>query len=331
MANKKIETGINGFGRFGLHLLKYWLDRSKESNFTIDYINDDFLDLDQIYDIIISDKAVNFGKYKVQKRGQMLRFIEADGTLHELEVTNSSKDKIPWIGRPFLFLECSGKNTVRAESEVFLNGNTNRVIISATSWDPDATLVYGFNHDTLEESHEIISYGSCTVNAYLPLAQFINNEFKVISSDVNCIHNIQSHQLEKNNTLLRKFCTLEKSATYLLDFINEDNFIVNYTVVPYTGVSMIDFRFRVKKEISETKVKTLIEEAVNKGPLRELYGICEVDTGPEVHNCTPFSSVIVKENIAVKQDSIYLPAYFDNENSVNRYFDLVNYISEKAS
>ena len=38
MASTKIETGINGFGRFGLHLLKYWLDRSKESNFTIDYI-----------------------------------------------------------------------------------------------------------------------------------------------------------------------------------------------------------------------------------------------------------------------------------------------------
>ncbi len=329
MASTKIETGINGFGRFGLHLLKYWLDRSKESNFTIDYINDDYLDLDQIYEIIISDKAVNFGKYKVQKRGQVLRFIEADGTLHELEVTNSVKDKIPWIGRPFLFLECSGKNTVRSESEVFLKGNTNRVIISATSWDPDATLVYGFNHDQLEDKHKIISYGSCTVNAYLPLAKFIHDELGVISSDVNCIHNIQSYQLEKNNTLLRKFCTLEKSATYLLDFINEDNFIVNYTVVPYTGVSMIDFRFRVKKEVSESQIKTLMEEAVNKGPLKELYGICEVDTGPEVHNCTPFSSVIVKENIAVKQDSIYLPAYFDNENSVNRYFDLVNFISEK--
>ena len=33
---KTLSTGINGFGRFGLHLLKYWLDRSNESNFSIE-------------------------------------------------------------------------------------------------------------------------------------------------------------------------------------------------------------------------------------------------------------------------------------------------------
>ena len=41
----KSVVGINGFGRFGLHLLKYWLDRSSKSSFKIDYINDDYLDI----------------------------------------------------------------------------------------------------------------------------------------------------------------------------------------------------------------------------------------------------------------------------------------------
>ena len=328
--NNTVTTGVNGFGRFGLHLLKYWLDRAEQSNFSIDYINDDFLDIDQIYNILLQDKAVSFSKYKIQKKDEMLRFLKADGTSYEIEITKSNKDDIAWIGRPSLFLECSGKNTVRAESEVFLKGNTDRVVISATSWDPDATLVYGFNHEELDANHQIISYGSCTVNAYLPLANFINKELGVISSDVNCIHNIQEYQLENNNTLLRKFCTLEKSATLLLDFISEDNFIVNYTVVPYVGVSMIDFRFRVSNVCSKEELESLIESAVHEGELKDIYGMCDVDTGPEVHNCTPFSSVIVKENIAVKQDSIYLPAYFDNENSVNRYFDLVDYISAKS-
>tara|TARA_B110000008_G_C16912705_1_gene541379 strand:- start:145 stop:1140 length:996 start_codon:yes stop_codon:yes gene_type:complete len=331
MSQTKVITGINGFGRFGLHLLKYWLDRSAQSNFSINYINDDFLDIHQIHNIIVSDKAVNFGKYKVQKRDGILRFLEADGTAHQVQISNENKDNIPWIGEPILFLECSGKNTVRSESEFFLKGNTERVIISATSWDPDATLVYGYNHKNLDDNHKIISYGSCTVNAYLPLANFINEELGIISSDVNCIHNIQEYQLEKNNTLLRKFCTLEKSATHLLDFISEENFIVNYTVVPYTGVSMIDFRFRVENTLTELEMKNLMQHAINEGPLKGLYGLCEVDTGPEVHNCTPYSSVIVEENMAVKQDSIYLPAYFDNENSVNRYFDLVDYISIEAN
>ena len=331
MANNKVTTGINGFGRFGLHLLKYWLDRSHHADYTINYINDDFLDIDKIHEIIISDEAVNFKKYKVQKKSGFLRFLKADGTEYQIEVTNKIKDEIDWIGEPQLFLECSGKNTVRKESEPFLTKNTQRVLISATSWDPDATLVYGYNHKNLNDEHKIISYGSCTVNAYLPLANFINESFGVISSDVNCIHNIQEYQLQKNITLLRKFCTLEKSATHLLDFISDENFIVNYTVIPYTGVSMIDFRFRVQKATSLNEVSKMLEDSINEGILKNLYGMCEVDTGPEAHNCTPFSSVIVKENIAVKQDSIYLPAYFDNENSVNRYHDLVNFISSSAS
>ena len=40
----------------------------------------------------------------------------------------------------------------------------------------------------------------------------------------------------------------------------------------------------------------------------------------------PTGLLASKENIKVINNSVYLPAYFDNENSVNRYFDLMNYI-----
>ena len=42
----KKNTGINGFGRVGLHLLKYWLDRNNDTNFDINFINDDFITID---------------------------------------------------------------------------------------------------------------------------------------------------------------------------------------------------------------------------------------------------------------------------------------------
>ena len=60
-----LEAGINGFGRFGLHLLKYWLDRNNQSDFNILYINDDHLDINKVYDLIINDKYVKFNKYKI--------------------------------------------------------------------------------------------------------------------------------------------------------------------------------------------------------------------------------------------------------------------------
>ena len=48
----KKSTGINGFGRFGIHIIKYWLDRNSDCNFKIAFINDDFLDINKAYDLI---------------------------------------------------------------------------------------------------------------------------------------------------------------------------------------------------------------------------------------------------------------------------------------
>ena len=325
---KKI-TGINGFGRFGLHLIKYWLDRSSEVNFRINFINDDFLTIDDAYKMITQDMAVVFNKYKVKKIGNTMRFISADGTVHEIEYTNFSKDDIPWIGKPDYFLECSGKNTIKEDCQGFLTGNTKMVAISATSWDCDKVLVYGFNEKEYQpKEHKVISYGSCTVNAYVPLSAYMQKKYGILDSDVNVIHNIQEYCLSDNNTLNRKFCTLEKSGPELLPFLGEKNFVVNYTVVPYTGVSMIDFRFHLDQCPTRADLINDLEQSINEGDLKGLYGMDDVDIGPEVYNCTTFSSVFIKENIKVINNSIYLPAYFDNENSVNRYFDLMNHICE---
>ena len=245
-----MNIGINGFGRFGLHLLKYWLDRASDTSFNIKYINDDYLSIDEAYKIILQDSAVIFNKYKVRVLGDMLTFLEPNGSIYEIKYSNSLVENIPWIGKPKMVFECSGKNTLKDDCEFYIQGDTKRVLISATSWDADSTLVYGFNHQEYKSSHRVISYGSCTVNAFVPLADFINKKYGINDSDVSVIHNIQHFRLEENQTLIRKFCTLEKSGAILLDFINDNNFTVNYTVIPYSGVSIIDFRFQLEN-ISE--------------------------------------------------------------------------------
>jgi glyceraldehyde 3-phosphate dehydrogenase len=322
-----IRAGINGFGRFGLHLLKYWLDRNNESNFSIHYINDSGLSLETAYDHIIHDKAVVFNKYKVKIEGSYLVFFEPNGGIHKIEYTNLPQEEIPWLGQPTYIFECSGKNTEKADCDIYLQGESKRVIISATSWDPEKTLVYGFNHHEYEKNQSIISYGSCTVNAYVPIASYLQQTYGIVDSDVNVIHNIQEYRLSENNTLIRKFCTLEKSGPNLLGFLDEHNFKVNYTVVPYTGVSILDFRFRLNDEVTVEKVTENLENAFAQGDLKHLYAFDEVDIGPEIHNCTTYSAVFNKENVKVVNNNLYLFGYFDNENSVNRYFDLAHYLA----
>ncbi len=324
-----LEAGINGFGRFGLHLLKYWLDRSDQSHFNILYINDDCLDINKAYELIVNDKYVIFNKYKIQVSDDYLVILEPNGTKHKILFTNYKQKSIPWIGKPDIFFECSGKCTQANNCSAFLMKNTKTVLISATSWDAEKTLVYGYNHEEYNSELNVISYGSCTVNAYVPFADWIDKKYGIIDSDVNVIHNIQGYRLQDNNTLNRKFCTLEESAKLLMDSINDNNFLVNYTVVPYAGVSIIDFRFRIKELVDLDTFMKDLDEVMNQGVLKDLYGLDYKDIGPEVHNCTNYSTVFIKEAIQSLNDNFYLQGYFDNENSVNRFYDLADFISTK--
>ncbi len=326
--NVKI-AGLNGFGRFGLHLLKYWLDRSDNSSFELKYINDEVLNIDEALKIINTDTAVIFNKYKISISGSNLLILQPNGVKHIIHYSSTKKVEIPWLGKPDIFFECSGNNTVSRDCKLFIKRKTKHVLISATSWDCDQTLVFGYNHEQFDKKNRVISYGSCTVNAYTPLANFINKKYGVYDSDANFIHNIQNYKLKYFNSLNRKFCTLEKSGPNLLRFLNRENFTVNYTVIPFSGVSMLDLRFRLKKNVSRDVFINDLQREIIGGSLKGLYDLNEADIGPEVYNCTTYSAVFIKENIRVLSDNIYLYGYFDNENSVNRYYDLANFICFK--
>jgi len=328
----RISCGMNGFGRFGLHHLSYYLERIEESNFDLKFINDDILSIDDAYDIIQNDRYVKIHeKFDIKIEDDFFIFNNA----HRIQFTNTKSNEIPWIGSPDIFLECSGQFTDANLAREFIVDNTKKVLISATSLNADKTLVYGFNHDQYSSNNDVISYGSCTVNAYVALTSCIDDLFSVNSSDVNVIHNVPEYQLMNGFIgtpglpevpIKRKSCTLAKVAPTLLKCVTDYNFNVNYTLIPYTGVSIIDYRYNLESDFSE-KFWDLLYFECNEGRLKGLYEIQEKDMGPEKYQNTTYSSVIIKENSFIRGKDVFLHAYFDNENSVNRFFDLTKYIA----
>lgn len=325
-----IVAGMNGFGRFGLHLLKYWLDRSEQSSFRIEFINDNTLSLASAYEVIVGDPYVKFDDYDVQIGDCALVISKRSGRRHVITYTNKPASEIGWLGRPDVLFECSGKEKVSDMRRSYLCGSTKLVIISATSWDADETLIYGFNQERFSSSHNIVSYGSCTVNAYVPLADFLHGKFGIIDSDVHVVHNTPEYRLADNMTLRRKACTLQVSAGRLLPFVNEDNFLVKYTLVPYSGVSMIDFRFRLESEVSKVNVLAALQEGFSGEELGGLYGLCDFDSGPERFNCSSHSAVFIEDAVKGIGNNLYLQAYCDTENSANRFFDLADCLSTRV-
>jgi glyceraldehyde 3-phosphate dehydrogenase len=319
----KKKCVINGFGRFGLHFLKNYLDGAND-NFEIICINDEVLDIDNIYNIIVSDEYVNYiATYIVRKSKDSIWFNDK-----EIKFINKKINEISELEDMDYLLEFSGRNTDAKIAENLLRNNEQQVIISATSYNANQTLIYGFNHEEYKENVSSISYGSCTVNALIPLAAKIHGEFEIKSLDVNVVHNLPRYITEKNKpTLKRQFCTLAIMAPKLLNFVSSDNFNVNYTLVPYNGVSIIDFSFDLgKKPLS---VEKFFKEIFRDKKMKYLYGVIENDNGPEEHKMTSKSAVLIKDKTRLVGSRVYISAYFDNENSSTRYLDLINYITKK--
>lgn len=327
-----IRAGINGFGRFGLHLLNHYLDRAHQCGFRLDFIHDDGLTLDHALAILHDDRYVRIPeRFSVSVEGARIHFAGSRGVTSLTYTHAPVGEPIPWRGEPDYFLECSGRNIQASNCHPFLMGRTRLVVISATSWDAERTLIYGFNHAEALNGARVISYGSCTVNAFVPLGQYLHQAWGIRDCDVQVIHNVQAYRLgdPATHTLVRRFCNLEKFAPMVLPFLHGDNFKVNYTVVPYGGVSLLDFRFRLARPpLGVEPILRGLEEACREGgALSGLYAVEADDRGPEAHVCSPFSTVFVRDKARLVGDNLYLQGYFDNENSAARYYDLVNHLA----
>jgi glyceraldehyde 3-phosphate dehydrogenase len=328
-------AGINGFGRFALNLLWSWF-RDVQSPYRIAYINDETLTPAEILRILKTDSLVQgFQKCKVVLQpGNTLLIQDPSGRTVHIVLSNSPAEQVSWLGTPDLLLECSGKRSASAElCQPFLVGKTKTVIVSATCYDADATLVVGFNHESYDpKAHRVVSYGSCTVNPGVTLTNFMHQFFGVDECVVGVVHNVQKHRLDARefHTLQRKFCTLEVMAPKMLPFLTKDNFTVNYTVVPWEGASIIDFAFRLKTPGTKSEVLGALKRAMAEGgALDGLLGMVPDDMGPEAHIGSPYSAVIVESQVKMVGPTLHLFCYFYNEGSAIRLHELAKYISTR--
>lgn len=322
----KIEASLNGFGRFGLHLLNYYLAHYQNCNFILSSMNDEALAVNQMIKIIRDDRYVKIlDNWDMSLKLNSIIF-KRDAELIELEISNLPLEQYI-ADKSGILLECSGKYTNILDlpkTDIF-----QRVYISATSLSADRTLIVGFNEFDYQKSDKFISYGSCTVNAYVPVADVLNNHFKVLESDVSVIHNVPEYKIyESPNIFERRDCTLSFMGPKLLKFITPENFNVNYTLLPIAGVSRIDFRFKLENLFDLNPVMNYIE-GINSKDGKSLFKIHEIDPGQYAPLLSSFSAEFVLEQCRKAGQNLYLSAYFDTENSVNRYYDLIETIEKE--
>jgi glyceraldehyde 3-phosphate dehydrogenase len=315
-----VNVGINGFGRIGRLVLRASLEKL-DSNVKVVAINDignisqnaHLLKYDSVHGKInekikVEDNIISVGENKISFSSQR------------------SPEQIPWNDSGVdIVLECTGLFTDVDKAKGHLSQKVKKVLISAPSNNSDITVVYGVNDNLLSNNQQIISNASCTTNCLAPIAKIINQNFGIDAGFMTTVHSFTSDQkiLDSIHSDLRRARTASSSmiptstgaAKAVGLVLPELKGKLDGTAIriPTPNVSMIDFTFQSKKNLS---VKT-INEVILKNSLGTFKNIIDYNTEPLVSidfNHNPASSIFDATQTQVIGDKFgRVLSWYDNE------------------
>ena len=255
---------------------------------------------------------------------------------------HTNLDEIKWkkYGVDYV-LECSGKFNVKEKLITHIKNGAKKVIVSAPCKNADNTIVFGVNEKSLKKTDKIISAASCTTNCLAPVANVINNNFKIEKGFMTTIHAFTTDQrlLDNSHNDPRRARSASQSivptstgaSRSIGEIIPELKGKLEGIAlrVPTPNVSLIELIFCTKENLSINKINNVLK----KSSKSQLNGILEITDEKLVsidfnHNS---NSAIIDASLTnvVGNNMGKISAWYDNEWGFScRMIDLVKYINK---
>ena len=320
----KKKVAINGFGRIGRLVYRAFLERLNEfsDQYEISYIND-LADIDSNIHLLKYDSIHGPLNKEVKKISNEQFSIE------ENTVTVTSERNpidLKWKDKKVdIVLECTGVFASKEKAMSHIESGASKVIVSAPCSGADITVVQGVNNKNINIDHQIISNASCTTNCLAPVAFVIDKEFGIENGYMTTIHSFTGDQntvdtFHKDLRRARAASTniiptstgAAKAVGLVLPHLNGklDGTAIR---VPTPNVSLVDFKFNTKKNITIENLNNKFQEYANSS----LKGILGVDTDPKVssdYNHDARSSILdLSETTTVSDNFGRVLTWYDNE------------------
>lgn len=332
-----LKIGINGFGRIGRMIVRGYFESKQYDNIEIVCIND------------ITDKKTNIHliKHDSVHGAFPSNVIETEDGMsidgHNIKmISEPDPEKIDWKSHGVdIVLECSGRFTKKIDAEKHIKAGAKRVIVSSPSEGADITVVYGINHQNINNSHKVISNGSCTTNCISPVAYILNKEIGIECGYMTTIHSYTGDQRlldvsHKDLHRARAACmsmipTSTGAARAVGLILPELNGKLDGTSirVPTPNVSLVDFKCVLKRGTTEKEINELMKQYSNNS----LKGILGYNDEPLVSidfNHSKYSSIFDESGTKVLNDGKFcrVMSWYDNEFGFsNRMLDVLEYIA----
>ena len=329
------RVAINGFGRIGRLTLRALLEK----------------DLNDVEVVAINDLG------KLDSNLHLFKYDSVHGTFTQ-DINKSSQtvkignNDIQFLSEPDpininwselnidLVVECTGFFTKRDDAQKHLSSGSKKVLISAPATDPDITVVYGINHNSIKEDHKIISNGSCTTNCLAPLAFLIEKNLGIesgymttvhaVTGDQNTIDTIHKDLRRARNSLISIIPTSTGAARAVSEVLPDLKGKIDGSAirVPTVNVSLVDFKFFSKRETSEDDLNNLFLKAEKDS----FQNIIQTTSEPLVSNDfnhNPNSAIVdLSETKVLNKKFCRILAWYDNEwGFSNRLVDVISTLS----
>ena len=320
----KKKVAINGFGRIGRLVYRAFLERLNEfsNQYEISYIND-LADIDSNihllkYDTIHGPLNKEINKISNEQFSIGKNTVAVTSERNPIDLKWKDKDV-------YIILECTGVFASKEKAMSHIESGASKVIVSAPCSGADITVVQGVNNKNINIDHQIISNASCTTNCLAPVAFVIDKEFGIENGYMTTIHSFTGDQntvdtFHKDLRRARAASTniiptstgAAKAVGLVLPHLNGklDGTAIR---VPTPNVSLVDFKFNTKKNITIENLNNKFQEYANGS----LKGILGVDIDPKVssdYNHDARSSILdLSQTTTVSENFGRILTWYDNE------------------
>ena len=331
-----IKIGINGMGRIGRMVVRSIYENYK-GKIQIKHINnrsnsevcENLLKYDSVHGKFNADIKSNLSHLKINK--DKISFSQ----FSNIQDINWKKYNVDYV------FDCTGRFNSKEKLILHLKNGAKKVIASAPCKNADKTIVFGVNHKKIKKNDNIISATSCTTNCLAPVADVINKNFIILNGFMTTIHAFTSDQriLDNSHKDLRRARSANQSivptSTGASKAIGEIIPSLKGKLegiamrVPTPNVSLIEFVFNVKKNISVKKLNNSFSKASTKS-LKNILNVTNEKLVSVDFNHNKASAIIdasLTNVIGNKMGKI--SAWYDNEwGFSNRMCDIAKYLTK---
>lgn len=318
-----INIAINGFGRIGRNFLRVLLTNPAAQ---------------QQLNVV----AINIGKGKIEDTAYYAKYDTLMGNYHgdvsmqgDMLIVGNYKIKIiaqldaatlPWRELNIDWvLEATGKFTKRELAQQHLQAGAKNILITAPAKEEDVTIIPGINDSQYDPAkHHIVSLGSCTTNAIVPMLYAIDKEVGIENCLFTTVHaytnsqvllDVEAKDLRDSRAAAANIIPSTTGATKVISkvlpqLLGKSNGCS--LRVPVTKVSIIDLVIQLPVEKTAQQINDILVNASSSYLKRIMAVTADPIVSSDMSN-NPHSVIIDTQITQVNGKLIKVFGWYDNE------------------